>query len=112
MCPAPRPVVFLLCCVSLASVGAIGNRKEEGANADTVTVRAGRLSLWPPGLSCRQVYREIRGCLCLEEGCVSGLDPSEPRRAPRGITSVLLLSWHHRSAPAPETMEGVSEKYP
>lgn len=72
------PVVFLLCCVALASVGAIGNRKEEeeeeeeGANADTVTVRAGRLSLRPPGLSCRQVYRETRGRLCLEEGCVSG----------------------------------------
>lgn len=41
----------------------------------------GSLPLWPPGLFCRRVYREARGHLCPEEGHVSGLYPSEPRRA-------------------------------
>lgn len=58
--PAPRLVVFLLCCVALASVDVTGHR----ADADTVTVRTaslGSLPPWPPGLLCRQVYRETLG---------------------------------------------------
>ena len=63
--PAPRLVVFLLCRVALASVGVTGHREEkEEADADTVTVRTaslGSLPPWPPGLLCRQVYRETLG---------------------------------------------------
>lgn len=58
---APRPVVLLLCCVALARVGALGNRKEgEAAEASADAVRMGSLALWPPGPSRGQVYRETR----------------------------------------------------
>lgn len=50
----------------------------------------GGLPLWPPGPFCRQVYGETRSRLCPEEGYVSGLYPSEPRRA----LGTSLLSCH------------------
>lgn len=83
--PALRPAVFLLCCVALASGGAIGDRQEEEeAKADTVTVRmASWTVLWAGG------QRDL-GCLCPEENCVSDLYSSEPW----GLWGTSLLSCH------------------
>lgn len=53
----------MLCCVTPARVGVIGNMEEE-EHADAGTVRTaslGSLPPWPPGLFCRQVYGETLG---------------------------------------------------
>lgn len=75
MSPAPRPVVLLLCCVALARVGALGDRKEEEAeeaHADAVSQngRPGPLASWTVS---RAGLQRDQGRLCLEEGCVAGL---------------------------------------
>lgn len=100
--------MFLLCCVALASGGAIGDRQEEEeAKADTVTVRmASWTVLWAGG------QRDL-GCLCPEENCVSDLYSSEPW----GLWGTSLLSCNCPVLAlqvhlCPCGMEGVSKRWP
>lgn len=101
---APRPVVLLLCCVALARVGALGNRKEgeaAEASADAVSQNVA----WPSGLLGRLGGRFterpgpslFRGGLCGRPISFRASEDSKER--------------HSCPATAPAAME-VSEKYP